>query len=121
MRLSREQRVAALKPHMAAIGIAWSTALPPLWPLLWRLGLDVPPPLFLAFWRIVVWMGGAFALAWGAGMWWFVWSPHGIRPVFGLAMAAGGGILFGLAMAAYYRAVARKHRLPSWDAYTGAP
>lgn len=120
MPLSHAERVAAMHVHMTALGIARSTSLPLLWTLLWRLGVDVPPPLFLPFWRLVVWMGGAFALAWGAVMWLFVWSSYDIRPVFGFAMAAAGGIVFGAVMAVYYRHLARKHRLPAWDDYTGA-
>lgn len=31
------------------------------------------------------------------------------------------GVCFGLIMAAYLRAVAKRHNLPAWSEYTGAP
>jgi hypothetical protein len=36
-----------------------------------------------------------------------------------VATALLAGVLFGLAMAGYYRYFARKHRLPDWSDYRG--
>lgn len=113
-----QQREAA-QAQLAMLGIAPSVFAPPLWKLLWRLGIDVPPPLFMGFWRTVLAMGGFFGVFWGLLMWVLMWSWQGLPIWLVIAGAGAAGLLFGLCMALHYRHVARKHRLPPWDSYAG--
>jgi len=87
---------------------------PPLLRLLWRLGLNVPPPHFAGFIVTTLFYGGFFALFWGVIMWFFTWSESGMSPTGAAGAALFAGVLFGLIMASYYSWGRRKHRLPGW-------
>jgi uncharacterized membrane-anchored protein len=87
---------------------------PPLLRLLWRLGLNVPPPHFAGFVATALFSGGFFALLWGVIMWFLTWSRSGMSPTGAVTTAVFGGVLFGLMMASYYYWGRRKHRLPEW-------
>ena len=120
MLMTDPDKLERMRKHMLALGVSPSTAAPPLWKLLWRLGIDLPPPLFMGFWQTALLMGSFFGLFWGLFMWLFMWSRQGMPVWIMLSSAILAGVLFGLCMAAYFRHLARKHRLPSWSAYTGA-
>jgi hypothetical protein len=117
MRMTHSHKLEKMQKHMAALGVAPSTAAPPIWRLLWQLGIDLPPPLFLGFWQIALFAGIFFGVFWG----FFVWLLTRYGLSFGSVPIAAtlAGVLFGLCMAAYFRYLARKHNLPSWAAYTG--
>lgn len=108
-----------MQRHLAELGVSPSTTAPPLWRLLWRLGIDIVPPLFMGFRQAALVMGSFFGVFWGLFMWLFMWSRGGMPVWIALVAAALAGLLFGLGMASYFRYVARKHKLPSWAAYTG--
>ena len=110
-----------MKQHLHALGVSAGTVAPPLWRLLWRMGVDVPPPLFLRFLPAAALLGGFFGLGWGLLMWPMYWARHGLPLGAALAAMVFAGTSFGLLMAAYLRFMARRHRLPAWADYTGAP
>ena len=117
--MTHSEKLEAMKRHMTALGILQSTAAPPAWKLLWRLGVEIPPPLFLGFWHAALFMGTFFGLLWGAVMWLILWSWQGMPLAFVAIGSLSAGILFGLLMATYFRYLARKHNLPAWADYTG--
>ena len=114
-------KIASYEQQMAASGVGRSTASPPAWRMLWHLGVQVPPPLFLGFLPLLLILGSTFGLLFGLGIWLlqavgFVDFSLVSIPV----RAAFAGLFFGLFMAAYYRNLARKHNLGSWASYSGA-
>ena len=109
-----EKRVAALK-LLAATDISRGSYEPTIFRLLWRLGINVPPPHFASFWRNALFAGSFFAVGWGLLMWLLLWSRQGMAFSAATATAAGAGLFFGLAMASYYAYGKRKYRLPSWQ------
>ncbi|MFA9274463.1 MAG: DUF6404 family protein [Candidatus Aquirickettsiella gammari] len=117
--MTHSEKLKKMREHLATLGISPSTSAPPVWKILWRLGLEVPPPLFMGFWPTALFMGSYFGVFWGLFMWLFNWSRQGKPLLFILGGAISAGVLFGLCMAAYLRHLARKHNLPSWAAYTG--
>ena len=119
--MTHQEKLEAMYRHMAVLGVSKSTAAPPAWRLLWRLGVEVPPPLFTPFMSSALAMGAFFGLFWGLGMWAALWARQGVPLAVMAASALAAGALFGLIMAAYYRHLARKHGLPAWAEYTGAP
>jgi len=119
--MTHQEKLEAMYGHMAMLGFSKNTAAPPAWRLLWRFGIDVPPPLFTPFMSGALAMGAFFGLAWGLLMWAILWAHQGMSAILMAATALAAGALFGSLMAAYFRHVARKHRLPSWAEYTGAP
>jgi hypothetical protein len=109
------------KQHMAAQGVGESTAFPPAWNLLWSLGIKVPPPPFLGFVSLTLVAGVLFGPLFGLGAW--LLGNRGLRDMpaqEALWVALVTGAVFGLIMAAYYRHLARKHRLGSWAAFSRA-
>ena len=119
--MTHQEKLKEMYRHMAMLGVSKSTSAPPAWRLLWRLGVEVPPPLFTPFVPSALGMGAFFAVFWGLFMWAVLWARQGM-PVSLIAVTAlTAGALFGFIMAAYFRHLAREHRLPSWAEYTGAP
>lgn len=54
-------------------------------------------------------------------MWAFFWAFMGLSTSALIAGSITAGVLFGVFMAAYFRYLARKHGLPLWAHYAGAP
>lgn len=87
--------------------------LPPTFPILWRFGVNVPPPHFIGFFPLLLIMGLPFGFC-GLG---FYMMDLGNKP-FSLAAAislvAIVTLFFGAGFSFYYRSSARIHRLPRW-------
>jgi hypothetical protein len=109
------QREAALA-LLAKTGIWPSNYAPPLFHLLWRLGMNVPPPHFIRFVSVVIFMGALFGGLMSLLVLPMLWSTTGMSGTQVLIMGVLTGLMFGLAMAGYYAYGRSKHRLPSWDA-----
>jgi predicted membrane protein len=106
------------KQHMAAQGVGESTAFPPAWRMLWSVGIELAPPPFLSFVSMTLVAGFQFGPLFGLGAW--LLGNRGLREMpfnEALWVALFTGAAFGLMMAAYYRRLARKHRLASWAAF----
>jgi hypothetical protein len=111
-------RVEAYIDEMAGLGIGTYTSAPPLFRLLWALGFEIPPPLFLTALPLTLIAGSMFAIFWGLGMSLVVWrSSYGLPAWLVLGVAVLAGLLFGACLAAYYRWKARSLSLPSWENY----
>ena len=89
----------------------WGAA-PPIYRLLWRLGIKVRPPLFVSFWSLAV----LWAVGWGILLiiaWWLR-DPHTITS---LVISVVGAAFIGVIAAVSYRRQARKLALPRWEDY----
>ena len=117
--MTHDEKVALLLKDLRQRGISEYTTAPPLYRLLWRLGITAKPPFFASFWSLVVTMGVLFGVLWGILMWFSGWQGElPVSTAIGLAVLAG--VLFGLIMAAYYRRKARQLALPRWEDYPAA-
>lgn len=112
---SFEFRREAALDLLKSTGIRRSNYLPPAIRLLWRIGVQVPPPHFVGFMSTLLVSGAAFATLWGLLMWLFLWRNQDMRLVAAASASGAAGILFGLLMAMYYAYGRRKHHLPSWS------
>jgi Family of unknown function (DUF6404) len=99
---------------LATTGIWRSNYAPPVYRLLWRAGVKVPPPHFAGFARNFLLNGVWFCVAWGLIMWFSTWSRSGVSGLHALVSSVIAGAVFGLAMAFYYRHGARKYQLLQW-------
>ncbi|WP_441005027.1 DUF6404 family protein [Novilysobacter viscosus] len=103
---------------MATRGVSEWNAFPPLWQILWHLGIAVPPPPFLGFVTLATLSGGLFGPLFAFAVWVLENRRYeGMSGERALWIALIGGAVFGLIMAAYYRHLGRKHRLGSWSAF----
>jgi len=117
--MTHSEKVEAARRQLTGSGVAESNWAPPLWKLMWWMGLEVPPPPFLGFWRNALLMGGLCAASFWGLMWFGLWSRQGMPAWTAVLLAVAGGSLFGVFMALYHRRMARKHRLPAWSDYAG--
>lgn len=110
-----EQKIDAYRAWMLTQQVRPGTSTPPLWRLLWKLGVPLAPPHFLGFFPLLLVCGTFFGPIWGLTMYLLVWRNQGmpLQNVFGATLLAG--LLFGLAMAWVYRRKARQLKLPSWQ------
>ena len=117
--MTQLSKLESYKQYMAAKGISKATAFPPAWSVLWSMGIKIPPPPFLGFVSLAVIAGGLFGPLFGLGAW--LLGNRGVREMpasKALWVALFTGAVFGLIMAAYYRHLARKHRLGSWAGFS---
>jgi hypothetical protein len=115
-----DEKVTAAKELLASKGIARPLYAPTVVALLWRLGVEIPPPHFAGFAGVFAFAAILFGVAWGLIMWFAWWSHHGTPLPFAIGVSAAVGIVVGLAVAAYYHAAARKYAIPRWRDYSGS-
>src|SRR5690349_9091530 len=101
--MTHREKVQRLVDDLRKRGVNPSTTAPPFFRMLWALGIEIAPPLYLGFLPLLLLMGGFFGLMWGAVMWLIQWQFWHAPWEVALGAAAGAGLLFGLMMAAYYR------------------
>ena len=117
--MKKSSKLESNKQHMVARGVGETTAFPPAWRLFWSIGIKLPPPPFLGFLPLALVAGGLFGPLFAVGAW--LLGNRGSRemPAYeALWVALITGAAFGLIMAAYYRHLARKHRLGSWATFS---
>lgn len=120
MPMTHQEKLEAMYPHMEAIGVPKGTAAPPLWRLLWRMGIELPPPLFNSFASNALILGAFFGVCWSLAMWIMVWARQDVPFKVLALLVLLSGVGFGVFMAVYLRRLARRHRLTDWSAYAGA-
>ena len=95
-------------------GLGKSAYAPPLFRLLWKLGVKVLPPHMAGFAFNSLLMGGFFGVFWSLLMWLMLWGRQGMPLVIAAITALVAGGLFGLTMGWYIRYSARKRAIPRW-------
>ena len=111
------QKIASYVEDMERRGVRRNTSAPPVFRMLWRLGVNIPPPLFLSFGALFVLSGSTFGLLWGIFMQLFVWRFIAVPTSFGAVGSVACGIAFGLIFAGYYAWKAKRLQLPRWADY----
>ncbi len=108
-----QQRTATIQRLIEA-GIADTEGQPPLWRLLWRLGLKIPPRLFAGYWSVVLAEGLPFGIAWCLLFGFALWRDQQSPVAIALFSALFASWLYGSAAA---WAMARRRSelgLPKW-------
>jgi Family of unknown function (DUF6404) len=101
--------------YLVKLGIWKSNAVPPLLRLLWRFGLDVPPPHFGSFFRNALCLGVPFGIVYSLFMWLLMWRSMSMGATKLLLTAALAATIFGVLMASYYLYSQRKFKIPLWE------
>lgn len=100
---------------LAGTGIWRSNYHPPYLRALWSMGVEVPPPHFVSFYRVVIYAGAWFGLPLGAMMWLLIPPEVGVGGMTAIGTTVVAGLVFALTMALYYAYGRKKHRLPEWE------
>jgi predicted Zn finger-like uncharacterized protein len=116
-RLTHKEKVAYMIKDLKRRGVGPSTSAPPVFRLLWALGVKVPPPLFLGFLPTLLIVGSVAGVLWGGMMWVLQWRGMDMPMWLAVAGAAAFGLLFGSTMGFYVRWKAKKLGLPPWSRY----
>lgn len=122
-----ERKLIAANRLLESKGIHTGNSAPPMFRLLRFFGIRIAPPHFRGFAANALTMGAFFSICWGAIMALFIglgFLPHKPEPLERAALlfctiTLVSGILFGLAMAAYYRHGANKNGIPGWSDFAG--
>ncbi|WP_166213067.1 DUF6404 family protein [Cognatiluteimonas telluris] len=115
--MTHDRKIEEYKRLMAEKGVGSATASPPLWQLLWSVGIPLPPPLYMGFLPLALFGGIFFGVVFGAFAWYM--GNKGIRVMsFKQAcdVALITGAFFGITVAWFTRRLARKLGLGSWSA-----
>lgn len=114
--MTHREKVECFEQLLRNRGYWISNAIPPVSRLLWLLGLQTPPPYFLSFWAGALTAGIPFGVLWGTFMWLFLWpTDRSVGAAIGSSAAAA--TFFGVFMAMFWRAQAKKLGLCSWDTF----
>ena len=112
--MTHDEKVQYLLKDLGQRGIGKNAIAPPFYRLLWRLGIEVRPPLFASFWSFAMVTGLGFGVVWGLII---AFLQQSYPASCALWTAPVGGALFGSTMAAYLRWQAHKFALPRWEDY----
>ena len=122
--LTHRQKVGRLAEDLVKRGVDPRSGAPPLFRLLWKLGIKIPPPFFLRFLPLVFLFAIPVALVWGIFMWFFLGRllplPEGMALSITLKLAGVLALILGATLAAYFRWKANQLRLPRWADYPEA-
>ncbi|MBP1203673.1 hypothetical protein JOD97_001687 [Duganella sp. 1411] len=87
--------------------------LPPMFPFLWRFGVQVPPPHFIGLLPLILIMGLPFGFC-GLGFYMMDLGNKPFSPSAAIALVCAITLFLGAGFGFYYRGSARARRLPSW-------
>jgi hypothetical protein len=116
--MTHARKIEAYKRLMAEKGIGPATAAPPLWNLLWSLGVPLAPPLYMGFLSLTLFAGTFFGVLFSAFAWYM--GNRGARSMSlheAEIVALVTGACFGLCIAWLTRRLARRHGLGTWSAF----
>lgn len=125
--MTHAEKLRCMAQHLGALGIPRSSFAPPVYRALWRMGIELPPPLFTPIAPLALAMGLPFAMVWAVLTYVSLYAVHVFMPAavltapirFIAVAALGAGAVFGVVMAASIRRRARKLDLPPWSRYQG--
>lgn len=92
-----------------------SNYAPPILRLMWRMGVNMPPPPFAPFWLNTLFFGVWFGPLWGVLMWFMVWKNQGYTGDEALILSLVTGLLFGFFMALFHYWRKKANRLSDWN------
>jgi len=83
--------------------------------MLWRIGINVPPPIFASFWWTFIWQGALASLIYSL-VTWILPLLHQDKTIEGFAIRVGVfWLIVGIFAAFSNRRLRQKHNLPSWS------
>ena len=113
--MTHSQKTDRLVSELKAKGVGRNWSSPPLFRILWALGIEVPPPLFMHFFPLATLIGGFVFAMMAALRLWFLGLRADLPGDF-LIIPTTAGFL-GLLASWNFRRKAKKLHLPSWETY----
>ncbi|MGC4047093.1 MAG: DUF6404 family protein [Armatimonas sp.] len=119
LQLSHQELVTRAVAELEGRGVSSLDAAPPLWRLLWRWNVKLPPRLFMSFWQLLWFAGSYFGLLFG-GVMCLLFGAGLLRKMTVdslVLLFMGSGLVFGLALAVTTRRRAQQLGLSSWESF----
>jgi hypothetical protein len=119
--MTHSEKILQLMTDLGHRGIRPLTVAPPMYRVLWHLGIEVKPPHFAPFWRTAAATGLIFAIFiiainWGVHL--LLGQPQPWQYILiELAGVAFISAVVGIYAASSYRRQARELALPRWEDY----
>jgi hypothetical protein len=118
--MTHREKVALVRSDLKRRGVNRFTIAPPMFRLLWALGIELPPPFFIPFLPLAVLLGVPFGTVMAVGI--YLCARHFLLPSFiAVSFIAGvfvvAGASFGLITGGYFRWKAKSLNLPTWERY----
>jgi len=114
--MTHSEKVARLVSELEAKGLTKRRIAPPLFRLIWLLGLEIAPPLFLDMGSLLAIGFLCYAPAFGIVSWAFG-TKASIAALFGIVAGLVGSAIG----CVDFRRTAKKLQLPSWEQYGNSP
>ena len=115
--MTHKEKLKKMYKELPQKGIRKFKFAPPIYRLLWKMNIKIPPPHFSSFIFLFLFNFLYFLIFMGifGGLWLF-WRQENLSinyllPLFVIS------ILFGLSTGGHYKYSARKHNLPLWKDY----
>ena len=114
--MTHSQKIDRLVSELKAEGVGRNWSSPPLFRMLWALGIKVPPPLFMHFFPLAILIGGFVFVMLIILRLWFLGLRADLLPGDLLLLPTAAGSVGLLASWNFHRK-ARRLQLPSWETY----
>ena len=115
--MNHQEKVDRFVEDLTSRGAWKSNIAPPLWQLLWRLGVKTPPPLFLSFPKTLLIMGPVVGLLWGVIMWHLQYRDAGRTVLYAAILSAVFALVFSVVYAGIMGWMRKKYGLTTWEEY----
>jgi hypothetical protein len=100
---------------LAKSRISSKNYLPPIYPFLWKWNVEIRPPHFMVFWKVLLFTGLPYGFCWiGLAMMDHNWALENLGTfafIFILVTLVCGGFI-----ANYYKVSSTKNKIPKWEA-----
>ena|ERR1700683_1567151 len=112
--MTHSEKIARLISELSAKRVKERTIAPPIFRLLWALGIEIPPPLFIHFFPFAVWVYLFVAPVMGV-LYWMVGLAN--SPSWAVIFGALAGLIvaFPTALSFYWKG--KTLNLPAWEDY----
>jgi hypothetical protein len=110
--MTNDEKIEYYLRDMRQRGVGKFRAAPPIYRLLWRLGIKVRPPVFASFWSLAV----PYAIFYGI-LFFIVWWLNVGHSITGLVLSGVAAAFMAASIAVGNRRQARKLAFPRWEDY----
>lgn len=124
-KMTHKEKLGKMFNDLQNKGIKKGECAPPVYNLLWSMGIEISPPHFSSFLSLFLFHGIFFGIIFGISLGAVVSLldlqvgklPLATKVLIFSIVGVVSGISFGLGMARYYRKQAKKYNLPLWSEY----
>ncbi len=116
-KMTHKEKLKKMYQELPQKGLGKLTIAPPIYRLLWKMNIKIPPPHFSSFIFLFIFLFIFYTIFLGIfGGLSLIWRQENLSIDYLLSLFVPG-ILFGLFMGGYYKYSAKKHKIPLWKNY----